>query len=260
MNSLTGLTISINNQALSIEYGNGVFGPTIEWRKFNDIKHIYLDSRSKGPEISYGIAMDIGKGNHKELLIQKNILFGAMVFASGQIGNEPIKSQGHIHKTSIHSGWSPPEIYEIWQGSAIIYMQEFIADYPGRCYAISAEKGAFVVVPPGWAHCSISADPTSSLAFGACCDRNYGFIYEPIKEKNGFAWIPYFDENNKIAWKENPIYTQSILIRKLPEDYSTSLGFTHNKPLYTLFEDNPSIFEFVSNPSLKESIWNSFIP
>ncbi len=260
MNSLTGLTISINNQALSIEYGNGVFGPTIEWRKFNDIKHIYLDSRSKGPEISYGIAMDIGKGNHKELLIQKNILFGAMVFASGQIGNEPIKSQGHIHKTSIHSGWSPPEIYEIWQGSAIIYMQEFIADYPGRCYAISAEKGAFVVVPPGWAHCSISADPTSSLAFGACCDRNYGFIYEPIKEKNGFAWIPYFDENNKIAWKENPTYTQSILIRKSPEDYSTSLGFTNDKPLYTLFEENPSIFEFVSNPSLKESIWNSFIP
>lgn len=260
MNSLTGLTISINNQALSIEYGNGVFGPTIEWRKFNDIKHIYLDSRSKGPEISYGIAMDIGKGNHKELLIQKNILFGAMVFASGQIGNEPIKSQGHIHKTSIHSGWSPPEIYEIWQGSAIIYMQEFIADYPGRCYAISAEKGAFVVVPPGWAHCSISADPTSSLAFGACCDRNYGFIYEPIKEKNGFAWIPYFDENNKIAWKENPTYTQSILIRKSPEDYSTSLGFRNDKPLYTLFEDNPSIFEFVSNPSLKESIWNSFIP
>ncbi len=260
MNSLTGLTISINNQALSIEYGNGVFGPTIEWRKFNDIKHIYLDSRSKGPEISYGIAMDIGKGNHKELLIQKNILFGAMVFASGQIGNEPIKSQGHIHKTSIHSGWSPPEIYEIWQGSAIIYMQEFIADYPGRCYAISAEKGAFVVVPPGWAHCSISADPTSSLAFGACCDRNYGFIYEPIKEKNGFAWIPYFDENNKIAWKENPTYTQSILIRKSPEDYSTSLGFRNDKPLYTLFEENPSIFEFVSNPSLKESIWNSFIP
>ena len=260
MNSLTGLTISINNQTLSIEYGEDVFGPGAEWRKFNDIKHIYLDSSSKGPVISYGIAMDIGKGNHKELLIQKNILFGAMVFASGQIGNEPIKSQGHIHKTSIHSGWSPPEIYEIWQGSAIIYMQEFIADHPGRCYAIAAEKGDLVVVPPGWAHCSISVDTTTSLAFGACCDRNYGFIYEPIKEKNGFAWIPYFDENNKIAWKENPTYTQSILIRKSPEDYSTSLGFTNDKPLYTLFEENPSIFEFVSNPSLKESIWNSFIP
>jgi glucose-6-phosphate isomerase len=260
MNPLTGLTISINNQALSIEYGNDVFGPTIEWRKFNDIKHIYLDSRSKGPEISYGIAMDIGKGNHKELLIQKNILFGAMVFASGQIGNEPIKSQGHIHKTSINSGWSPPEIYEIWQGSAIIYMQEFVADYPGRCYAIAAEKGDFVVVPPSWAHCSISADATTSLAFGACCDRDYGFIYEPIKEKNGFAWIPYFADNNKIAWKENPTYTKSILISKSPEDYSTSLGFTNNKPLYSLFEDNPDIFEFVSNPALKENVWNSFIP
>ena len=103
MNSLTGLTISINNQTLSIEYGKDVFGPAAEWRKFNDIKHIYLNPNCEGPEISYGIMMDIGKGIHRELLSEHKILFGAMIFATGQVGNEPIKSQGHIHKTSIHN-------------------------------------------------------------------------------------------------------------------------------------------------------------
>lgn len=48
---------------------------------------------------------------------------------------------GHVHRISQHSGWSPPELYEIWQGKAIIYMQEYVDDDPGRCFAVLAEAG-----------------------------------------------------------------------------------------------------------------------
>ena len=30
-----------------------------------------------------------------------------------------------------HSGWSPPEVFEIWTGPAIVYAQERAADNPG---------------------------------------------------------------------------------------------------------------------------------
>ena len=69
------------------------------------------------------------------------MLFGAVSYAAGSLGDEPVRSQGHVHRISSHSGWSPPEVYEIWTGKAFIYMQEKVADNPGRCFAIEAGPG-----------------------------------------------------------------------------------------------------------------------
>lgn len=41
-----------------------------------------------------------------------------------------------------------PELYEIWQGKAIIYMQEYVDDDPGRCFAVLAGPGEKVLVLP----------------------------------------------------------------------------------------------------------------
>jgi len=83
--------------------------------------------------------------------------FGVVAYASGRLGNEPVRSQGHVHAIAPHCGWSTPELFEIWEGSAIIYAQESDGDDPGRCVAIMAHAGEQVVVPPGWAHCVINA-------------------------------------------------------------------------------------------------------
>jgi glucose-6-phosphate isomerase len=80
------------------------------------------------------------------------LLFGAVTYAAGRLGDEVVRSQGHVHKISSHGGWMAPEIYEIWNGRAFIYMQEFAADHPGRCFAAKAGAGDIVIVPPAWAH------------------------------------------------------------------------------------------------------------
>ena len=111
--------------------------------------------------------MDVGKTEHWPVLKNLHLLYGAVTYAAGRLGKEPVRSQGHIHKVSRHSGWSTPEVYEIWSGKAIIYMQETAQDQPGRCFAITAEPGDVVIVPPYWAHATISADPEQPLSFGA---------------------------------------------------------------------------------------------
>lgn len=55
--------------------------------------------------------------------MQHYLLYGAVTYAAGRLGDEPVRSQGHIHTISPHSGWSTTEAYEIWSGKAIIYMQ-----------------------------------------------------------------------------------------------------------------------------------------
>ncbi|MGF1635749.1 MAG: glucose-6-phosphate isomerase family protein, partial [Cyclobacteriaceae bacterium] len=170
-----------------------------------------------------------------------------------------IRSQGHIHKVSPMSGWSTPEVYEIWSGKAIILMQETAKDDPGRCFAVEAGPGEVVVVPPSWAHTTISADPKQPLTFGAWCDRAYGFEYADVRAHKGLAWYPLLDEAGKIYWHHNALYKKSELIQKAPQDYG-ALGIEKGVPIYQQYEDDAQRFMFVPQPGLKEKVWDGFVP
>ncbi|VTM23942.1 glucose-6-phosphate isomerase [Raoultella terrigena] len=154
----------------------------------------------------------------RDELKKRMLLFGVVTYAAGRLGEEPVRSQGHIHRISQHSGWSPPELYEIWQGKAIIYMQERVEDDPGRCFAVIAEPGDKVLVPPGWGHATISADPEVPLTFGAWCDREYGFEYDAVRAHKGLAWYPLLQDNH-VIWQHNSRYLPGRLQAITPRRY-----------------------------------------
>jgi len=254
-----GFDIKTRHHPMGFQYGPETFGPTPEIRQLDDIRKSLSDPDCDGPEEVYAIAMDIGKGRHKSHLQSMHLLYGAVIYAAGQLGREPVRSQGHIHIKNPRNGWSTPEVYEIWEGRAIIYMQEYAEDDPGRCFAVYANPGEVVVVPPGWAHATISANPNDPLSFGAWCDRDYGFEYEQVRAHQGLAWYPLIDTDGSISWHTNPNYNQSQLIEKSPESYE-NLGIETGKPLYTQFEQAPDRFRFVPEPYHLEQEWKHFIP
>lgn len=254
-----GLDVIVQEEPLGFVYGEGVHGPEVERRRLDAIRSSLRNPHCDGPETVYAIAMDVAKKEHKELLKRKMLLFGIVTYASGKLGDEPIRSQGHIHKVSEHSGWSPPEVYEIWSGSAYIFMQEHAANQPGRCFAVHAKPGEVVVVPPYWAHATVSADPKQALTFGAWCDREYGFEYEDVRQRQGLAWYPSVNESNEIVWNRNQNYLPSELVVKRPNDYSF-LGIQKGKSIYKQFEENPETFQFVSKPGMKGRDWIGFTP
>lgn len=147
----------------------------------------------------------------------------------------------------------------IWDGRAIIYMQEYADDDPGRCFAVTAGKGDVVIVPPNWAHATISADTTTPLLFGAWCDREYGFEYDKVRAHKGLAWYPLVNENDGIEWIANECYHTAELIEKKPRDYA-EFGIEKGVPIYEQFEKDPGRFQFVSKPYLKEDCWTGFVP
>lgn len=180
-----------------------------------------------------------------------------MTYAAGRLGEEPVRSQGHIHRISQHSGWSPPELYEIWQGKAIIYMQEYVEDDPGRCFAVIAGPGEKVLVPPGWGHATISADPDVPLTFGAWCDREYGFEYDAVRAHKGLAWYPLLQGNN-VIWQHNPRYIPGRLQAITPRQY-TEFSIT-SAPVYQQFVEDPARFQFISRPDKHPELWQNFHP
>lgn len=259
MNYNPGFDIQPTYEPLGFTYGPDSFGPEVERRPLESIRKSLKDPDCEGPDIVYSIAMDVGKKEHKNLLEDMMLLFGAVTFAEGRLGKEPVRSQGHIHKISRHSGWSPPEVYEIWSGQAVIYMQETAKMNPGRCFAVYAEPGDVVIVPPGWAHATISADPKQPLTFGAWCDREYGFEYDEVRKHNGLAWYPVLNGNCSLGWIANNSYQTNKIIVKKPNNYDF-LGIEQGIPIYTQFEYNPQMFQFVSKPFLQADNWLNFIP
>jgi len=207
-----GFDIQPLHNPLGFQYGKDCFGPPTELRTLDSIRGSLLNPESTGPEIVYAIAMDVGKTIHRKLLNDLHLLYGAVTYATGTIGNEPVRSQGHIHiRSNFANGYSTPEVYEIWQGEAIIYMQERGDDDPGLCIAVYGKQGDVIVVPPGWVHATISASQDIPLTFGAWCDRHYGFKYDKVRSHKGIAWFPLVCENHTIEWMRNENYRSSEL-------------------------------------------------
>ncbi|HEU5400074.1 MAG TPA: glucose-6-phosphate isomerase family protein, partial [Terriglobales bacterium] len=197
------LGVHFEPASLTFRYGQGVFGPEPEFRRLDAIRASLRESNCDGPDPVYSIIMDVGCDEHRQELQKRMLLFGVVAYAAGRLGQEPVRSQGHIHKVAPHCGWSTPELFEIWEGRAVIYAQESGDDDPGRCVAVTAGPGDQVVVPPGWAHAVINADPESHLVFGAWCDRQYGFSYDQIRRHGGLAWFPVLNGNLHIRWEPN---------------------------------------------------------
>ena len=254
-----GLNIEIRRQPLGFVFGPQVFGPEPEYRSLDSVRQSLRDPACTGPDPVYAIAMDVGKTLHRDELKKRMLLFGVVTYAAGRLGKEPVRSQGHIHRISAHSGWSPPEIYEIWAGRAIVYMQEFAADNPGHCYAVVAGPGDVVVVPPAWAHATLSASADEPLTFGAWCDREYAFEYDQIRKRHGLAWYALVGTHGQLEWHRNPNYSSSQLVVGPPRNYQ-ELGLIKGLPIYTQFETNPSSIQWVSEPAAVGEFWPGFTP
>lgn len=239
--------------------GADCFGNGVEFRKLDSLRKSLRDPNCTGPENVYAIMMDVGRTCDLPAMRQRMLLYGVVTYAAGQLGCEPIRSQGHIHKVSAHCGWSTPEVYEIWSGKAVIYMQECGDDFPGRCYAVEAGPGEVVIVPPYWVHATISADPRQPLTFGAWCDRDYGFEYGQVRSHGGIAWFPLLNADGSLRWEANPAYRTDQLILKKPASYA-ALGVEAGVPIYQQFREDPDRFLFVSDPARCKDVWDAYVP
>ncbi len=264
-----GLAVEPLAEPMGFRYGPGVFGPAPELRRLDQVRPSLPDPRADGPDPVYAIAMDVGREEHRAELARRMLLFGVVTYAAGRLGDGPVRSQGHVHRVSAHSGWRPPELYEVWRGRAVVYMQERAAPDPGRCFAVEAGPGEVVVVPPGWAHATVSADPREPLTFGAWCDREYGFEYDAVRARGGLAWQPALPAPGDgvdgdasaggLVWRPNARYRAAPLVRRGPRPYP-DLGVEPGVPVYRQFARDPGRFQWVSRPALAAAVWEAFEP
>lgn len=168
-----------------------------------------------------------------------------------------LHKEGYDLYPQIHVDGFPGQAWKGYDGLRD-YLNQLRGDIPGRCFAVEAGPGEVVLVPPGWAHCTISVDSSQPLAFGAWCVREYGFAYEGVRSHGGLAYFPIWRED-QLEFVKNPRYGESQFIHKSPRKYK-KFQIQERVPIYTQFEQSPQKFRFIVHPEEYESLWQEFIP
>ena len=95
-----GLDVRARREPMGFAYGPGIFGPSPEARSLDAIRPSLRDPACAGPDPVYAIVMDVGREEHRAELQRRHLLFGVVTYAAGRLGEEPVRSQGHVHKVA----------------------------------------------------------------------------------------------------------------------------------------------------------------
>ncbi len=144
-----------------------------------------------------------------------NLRYDITVVPAKMLGVEFTKTKGHYHPENYG------ELYIVLEGRAIYLIQkidenEEIEDI----YAVEAEKGEHVIIPPQYGHITINPGD-KDLKMANWVSGEFSSIYEPIEKKNGGG---YFYTNQgwikNHNYKDVPDLRMEPALSSMPEDMS----------------------------------------
>src|SRR5947199_2676937 len=95
LREVSGLDLHLDEQHLALDFGPGIVHPPGTKRMLDDVRAMLADPQATGPERLYTIYMDIYRAEDGPALQEQGLLYGAVVYNHGAIGQERLRSQGH---------------------------------------------------------------------------------------------------------------------------------------------------------------------
>jgi glucose-6-phosphate isomerase, archaeal len=249
LQAISGLDVRLDPARLQLEFGPGIVAPGGERRMLDDVRGALATPNAEGPEHLYTIYMDICVEDDLEALQRQSLLYGAVVYNSGQIGSERLRSQGHVHSAKAGTGLRYSEVYEFWTGHGFVYLQKECSPVVTRAFLIPVAPGDKVIVPLGWAHLTV-ASPEETLSFGAWCARENRLEYAQLHNLGGPAHFVLAD--GRVV--RNPRYERVPEIEVVEPGHLPLLGLP-DRPIYTAWKDDPRRFDFLPRPELVDGVW-----
>jgi glucose-6-phosphate isomerase len=183
---ISGRDFRLNEEGLKLDFGPEVFHPSGEIRHLKQIRASLADLQATSPDHLYTIYMDIARRDDLDALTAQGLLYWAVVYNAGTIGQERWRSQGHIHSEKPGTGLRYSEVYEFWSGQGLIYLQKECAPHVSEDYFIPVSAGDKVVISYGWVHLVVTL-VEQVVSFGIWCARANQLEYTSLRALGGPA-------------------------------------------------------------------------
>jgi glucose-6-phosphate isomerase len=250
LTALSGLDLRLDEQHLALDFGLDILHPAGETRTLAQARPMLEDQKSIGPDHLYTIYMDIFRKEDKDALHAQSLLYGAVVYNHGTLGQERLRSQGHIHSEKPGTGLRYSEVYEFWTGHGLIYLQKECAPNVTRAFLIPMGPGDKLVIPFGWVHLVVTLGD-EAVSFGAWCARENKLEYEKLRTLGGPAYFVQADG----SLRKNPHYQTVAELQYATVTDFPDLGIPRNRPIYTSWLERPDLYSFLASPELVGDIW-----
>ncbi|MBE3561504.1 MAG: hypothetical protein IMW89_20130 [Ktedonobacteraceae bacterium] len=249
----SGLNLRLDEERLALDFGPEIVHPAGEKRTLAQVRSMLADHQANGPEHLYTIYMDVYRQQDENALLQQKLLYGIVVYNHGTLGNERLRSQGHIHSEKPGTGLRYSEVYEFWTGHGLVYLQKECAPHVTSAYLVAVGPGDRLVIPFGWVHLVVTLGD-EVLSFGAWCARENKLEYEELRRLGGPAHFVQSDG----SVRPNPQYQSVPPVRyATPADFP-DLGIPRDRPIYTSWLEQPELYDFMANPEHIGDIWKGF--
>ena len=224
--------------------------PVIDFEKFGfEIRYakdlepvLYQPEALKENFEAYRMFRDVCFEEDRRKIENLDLRYDFTVIFPGKIGEEFIKTFGHYHPGSY------PEIYQIFEGEALILMQK-----PSKSYdvieefvAVRVGEGESVIIPPKYGHVTVNPSDEKLVMANWVC-RSFKSIYDPFKNLRGACY--YYTER---GWVKNPRYKGIPEIREAESRSNELLGIEGD--MYSLIKE-PEKLEFLVRPEKHEELF-----
>lgn len=254
LSETAGLPVVLDPESLTLQFGDGIVTEPLVQRRIDDIRAMLPDPGATGPDPLYSIYMDVRVPGLADRLDARGLAYGAVVDSPGQIGDEFVRSQGHIHSAPPGTATPYLEIYEIWHGAGAIYLQDSASPTLTDAILVDVGVGDKLVIPPGWVHVVVNTGP-EPLAFGALYAIGARLIYEPLRALNGAAWAVLADG----SFAANPQYRDPPLPTRIRAREYPEIGIDRKTPLLAAFARDPHQYDYVVQPEQFPAVWTTII-
>jgi glucose-6-phosphate isomerase, archaeal len=173
-----------------------------------------------------------------------------------RIGDEFVKTHGHIHNSEQESGLSYAEVCEVLVGTAHFVLQTLDPDEPSAsvAYLVEVKPGEKIIIPPGYDHLTINPGD-EPLLFSDVIALSVHGIYDRFRASRGAAYLEVAHDG-QMAFEANPAYLSVPDLQRVKVHEYPAHNLTCDIPLYTaLIEGQGRRWDFLVDPG---RFWHSF--
>lgn len=258
LRDFAGIEIFLSEDTNEILFGEGLKLVKPDLRKITDVNDYYIDtSTSNNDNPLYYMYRGVSLTEDIAKLNKANLRYDITVLQPGTIGDEFIKTIGHVHPISNLSikNNTFTEIYSVLYGSTIYILQKFSSNTVNNprdpsnkkiedLMLIVAQAGDCIYIPSHYGHVTVNIS-NNPLVMANVLYSNFKSIYEPYKILKGAASYILKDDEKPYKIKKNENYNYSFDYKLSNAKNLDNFSLNYEKPLYLQLIEDMDSFKFL---------------
>ena len=258
LSKTAGFTLWFDPDRLDIQSGADLIFSK-EARRYQDLQDVLAYPVEFEPaQAVYWNYKLANAGRHIEQLKPMHLTLGLVMLPAMKIGREYIKTHGHYHEAMPGSPFSYPEVYTLYHGKLLLYLQRrarFDRYELDDCILYEMRPGCSIMIPPGYAHILINPSDQPALMAGLYCLDSV-HEYRMVVETRGGGYY-FIEQDGKFTPTPNPHYQNLPALRQVDRLAGTCFSPPDpQQPLWSSFIANPDRYRFLASPADTQKQFN----